>query len=277
MLLHGIGHHRQAWRPVTRLLADEFDLIACDTPGFGASPPLPAGVRPAIGAYVEAFRRFFLELGLERPHVAGNSMGGGIALELARVGAVSSACALSPVGFWSERERRFSRASLRYLVAETPTFVRPAVKALVRTRAGRAVLLSQLCGWPARMPTEEAVDSLRDAWEAPAFLATLEAFGDYEFVSGEELREVPVTIAWGVRDRLLTYSRQAPRARSRLPWARHLALGAGHLPYFDDPAAVAEVLRMSARPPSGDTPVSSRSVDAGGDPAEAGLHPAQLA
>lgn len=246
VLLHGIGHHRQAWRPVTRLLADEFDLIACDTPGFGASPRLPEDVRPTIGAYVDAFRRLFLELGVERPHVAGNSMGGGIALELARAGEVSSACALSPIGFWSERERRFSRASLRYLVAETPALVRPAVRALARTRAGRAVLFAQLCAWPSRIPAEEAVDSVRAAWAAPAFVATLEAFSDYDFVAGEDLCEVPVTVAWGVRDRLLPYRRQAPRARARLPRARHLALGAGHLPYFDDPAAVAEVLRSSA-------------------------------
>jgi pimeloyl-ACP methyl ester carboxylesterase len=56
-----------------------------------------------------------------------------------------------------------------------------------------------------------------------------------------------VTVAWGRYDRLLIYSRQAPRARERLPWARHLTLGTGHVPAFDDPAAVAETIRMTAR------------------------------
>ena len=41
VLLHGVGHHWQAWRPVIELLNGEFDVIACDSPGFGASPPLP--------------------------------------------------------------------------------------------------------------------------------------------------------------------------------------------------------------------------------------------
>jgi len=31
-----------------------------------------------------------------------------------------------------------------------------------------------------------------------------------------------------------------------MPWARHLTLGAGHVPFFDDPAAVAEVIRSCA-------------------------------
>jgi pimeloyl-ACP methyl ester carboxylesterase len=248
VLLHGVGHHWQAWRPVIRLLTAEFEVIACDSPGFGASPPLPDAVRPTVGTYVDVFRRFFGELELGRPHVAGNSMGGAIALELARTGAVSSACGLSPAGFWTHHERRFCQLSLMAL-AKLPAAIRPAIEALVRTRAGRAILLAQLCGWPVRMPADEAVSALRDAWAAPAFVAALDALGDYAFSAAEQPWGLPVTVAWGARDRLLLYARQAPRARWMLPWARHLTLGAGHLPYFDDPAAVAEVVRASTRLP----------------------------
>jgi pimeloyl-ACP methyl ester carboxylesterase len=246
VLLHGIGHHWQAWRPVIPLLSGQFDVIACDSPGFGASPPLPTGVPPRMDSYVKAFRGFFAELGLDRPHVAGNSMGGAIALELARAGAVSSACALSPAGFWTERELRKSQLSLRTL-AQLPAPLRPAIAALAGTQAGRRVLFWQSFGWPTRMPAAEAVATLRDAWAAPAFAGALDAFGEYAFADGEELRGTPVTVAWGARDRLLSYKRQAPRARAMLPWARHLTLGAGHVPFFDDPAAVAEVVGMSTR------------------------------
>lgn len=38
LLLHGIGHHRQAWDPVVDILATEREVIAVDLPGFGASP-----------------------------------------------------------------------------------------------------------------------------------------------------------------------------------------------------------------------------------------------
>jgi len=246
VLLHGVGHHWQAWRPVIERLTGEFDVIACDLPGFGRSAPLAAGIEPTIPAYVDAFEWFLLELGLERPHVAGNSMGGAIALELARRRDVRSATAISPAGFWTPAERRFCQLSL-LTVARTPAALRPSIRALVSTRSGRVALLSQLYGYPARVPRAEALSSLEDAWAAPAFAPALAAFSQYRFRAPEKLRRVPVTIAWGRRDYLLLYSRQARRARAMLPWATHVALDAGHLPFCDDPAAIAEIVRACAR------------------------------
>jgi pimeloyl-ACP methyl ester carboxylesterase len=245
VLLHGIGHHWQAWRPVIGLLAAEFDVIACDSPGFGHSAPLSASIEPTIPAYVDAFEWFFAELGLERPHVAGNSMGGAIALELARRRAIRSACALSPAGFWTVPERRFCQLSLG-LVADMPRALRPAVAMLARTTAGRVALFSQTFGYPSRLPAEEAVATLAAAWGSPIFAEALRCLGRYAFAHGEELRGTPVAIAWGDRDRLLPYRLQAPRARALLPQAKHVTLGAGHVPFFDDPAAVAEVVRANA-------------------------------
>ncbi len=246
VLLHGVGHHWQAWEPVIERLAGEFDVIACDSPGFGRSAALSAGIEPTIPAYADAFEWFFAELGLERPHVAGNSMGGAIALELARGRAVRSVCAFSPAGFWTPAELRFCQLSLRAL-AQTPAAARPALERLARTRRGRIALFSQTFGYPARLPAQEAVATLRDAWASPAFAAALDAFRQYRFQHPEQLRSTPVTIAWGRRDRLLPYRLQAPRARALLPWATHVTLGAGHVPFYDDPAAVAEVIRARAR------------------------------
>ncbi len=246
VLLHGVGHHWQAWRPVIELLAGEFDVLACDSPGFGSSAQLAAGIEPTVLAYADAFEWFFAELGLERPHVAGNSMGGAIALELARRRAVSSACAFSPAGFWTRPELRFTQLSLRAL-ADMPVALRPAVEALTRTTAGRVALFSQTFGYPARLPVEEALATLRDAWAAPAMRAALDAFDHYRFQAPEELRTVPVTIAWGNRDRLLPYRLQAPRARRLLPAATHVTLAAGHVPFYDDPPAVAAVIRSRVR------------------------------
>jgi pimeloyl-ACP methyl ester carboxylesterase len=245
VLLHGIGHHWQAWRPVIDRLADSFEVIACDLPGFGRSAPLPPGVQPTIPAYAEAFAVFFTQLGVARPHVAGNSMGGAIALELARRHAAGSTTAFSPAGFWSPVERRFCQLSLG-LLAGLPRPLRPPVLALAATPAGRVALFKQTFGWPTRMPAAEAVSTLRDAWSAPAFARALAAFDDYDFTAGEQLLGTPVTIAWGRYDRLLIYARQAPRAGARLPWARHVTLGAGHVPFFDDPAAVADTIRGTA-------------------------------
>ncbi|HEY2719568.1 MAG TPA: alpha/beta hydrolase, partial [Solirubrobacteraceae bacterium] len=243
VLLHGIGLSWQIWRPMIALLRHRFDVIACDSPGFGDSPPLPAGVKPTIPAYADAFAAFFAELGVERPHVSGNSMGGAIGLELARRSAVASVSAISPAGFWTQGERRFCQASLQAL-ADLPSALHPALLAAAGTRAGRVALFWQTFGNPTRMPAEEPARILRAAWAAPALAPALAAFSDYTFADGDELdSSIPVTIAWGVHDRLLPYRTQSRRARTLLPHARHLSLGAGHVPFFDDPLAVAETIR----------------------------------
>ncbi len=245
VLLHGVGHHWQAWTPVIGRLSRDFDVIACDLPGFGRSAPLAPGIEPTIPAYADAFEWFFAELGLERPHVAGSSMGGAIALELARERAVATVTAFSPAGFWTPAERRFCQQSLM-VTARTPPRLRPAIERMARSRSGRGALFWQLMGYPARIPAQAAIDALRSAWAAPAFVDALRAFDSYTFAAGQELRGTPVTIAWGSRDRLLPYRLQAPRARTSLPWATHVTIGGGHLPFYDDPAAVAEVIRARA-------------------------------
>ena len=252
LLLHGVGHHWQAWTPVLPLLEEQFAVVAADSPGFGRSPALPPGVAPTIWAYADAFETFLREEGLDRPHVAGSSMGGAIGLELARRGAVRSVTAFSPAGFWTSGERRYAQVSLGVL-AGMPRALQPAMLAAVRTRPGRAALFAQLVKRPAGVPADEAVSTMQDAWSAPAFAAALKAFDAYEFTAGNELDGATVCIAWGDADRLLPYGRQAPRARAALPHARHATLDAGHLPFTDAPVAVARLVREAAAQ-AGSTP-----------------------
>ena len=109
-------------------------------------------------------------------------------------------------------------ARRRWRVRRAPA--RPALEALARTRAGRTALLWQTFGRPTRMPGEVVVQTLREAWAAPAFADALAAFDRYTFHCGDELARTPLTIAWGNADRLLPYRPQAPRARALLAHAR---------------------------------------------------------
>jgi pimeloyl-ACP methyl ester carboxylesterase len=246
VLIHGIGHHWQGWAPVIRGLTDSFDVIAVDSPGFGRSEPLPAGTEPTIDGYADAFAGWLAEQGLDRPHVAGNSMGGAIALELARRGVVRSATAISPAGFWCPGELRFAQASLSSLTG-LPAPVQAGMLRLAETRAGRTALGVQLFSRPWRMPSAEFQSLLTDAWASPVFGDVLAAFDTYDFARGHELDGTPVTVAWGTRDRLLLYRPQSARARERLPQARHVTLpGLGHTPFFDDPGIVTHVVRSAA-------------------------------
>jgi pimeloyl-ACP methyl ester carboxylesterase len=246
VLLHGVGDHWQTFKPVIAPLAERFEVIAVDSPGFGRSAALPAGRDLTIAAYAETFADWFAEVGLDAPHVAGNSMGGAIGLELARRGHARSVTAISPAGFWNGRELRFCQQSLR-LIAETPPALRAPLLGLAASALGRTLLMRQLFARPWRMPAADARQKFQDAWAAPAFVGALAAFDRYRFGRPWELRTVPITVAWGSLDLLLPRARQAPRARTLLPWARHVTLpGLGHVPFWDDPGMLVELITQRA-------------------------------
>ncbi len=240
VLIHGIGSRRGVWKPVVKRLAREHEVIAIDLPGFGDSEPLPADVPPSVDTLTDAVVAFFAEQGLDRPHVAGNSMGGGISLELGRRGAVCSVAALSPIGFWAGWEIPYGQLMLRNVRWLTRHAGDQLTRA-VRTGIGRQLALGLSNGRPRQRDPDEAAADIAAMGGSPSFDEALPRIRGYFFRDGAELK-VPVTIGWGTKDRLLV-PRQAERARAALPAARHVPLpGCGHVPMSDDPEGVAELL-----------------------------------
>ena len=245
LLLHGIGHHRQAWDPVLDILATERDVIAVDLPGFGASPALPAGLAYDLPTTTAVFAAFCEALELERPHVAGNSLGGLLALELGREKLARSVTALSPAGFWSEAERRYAFGILLTMRGISRRMPLPLVERLSRTAAGRTALTSTIYARPARRSPEAVVAETLALANATGFDETLRAGGSVQFT--DDVPGLPVTVAWGTRDWLLV-RRQGIRAKRIIPRARLVRLpGCGHCPMNDDPALVARVILDGSR------------------------------
>ena len=245
LLLHGIGHHRQAWDPVVDILATERDVIAVDLPGFGASPGLPDGLAYDLPTTTAVFRAFSEALELEQPHVAGNSLGGLLALELGRENLVRSVTALSPAGFWSEAERRYAFAVLLTMRGISQRMPLPLVEWLSRSAVGRTALTSTIYAHPGRRSPEAVVAETLALAQATGFDDTLRAGATVQFT--DDLPGVPVTVAWGTRDWLLV-RRQGVRAKQIIPQARLVRLpGCGHCPMNDDPALVARVILDGSR------------------------------
>ena len=254
VLLHGVGHRRQAWNAVLGPLTQHRTVITVDLPGHGASPPLRgiADGRPVVGVMAAEILAFFDELGLDRPHVAGNSLGGALALLAGAAGRAATVTGLSPGGFWA-RPWQFGYAKSVFMSAQlTGPAVRPLVPALARSTLGRSIMNAPFVAAPSRLtPEQAAADALAFFGARDTVAAVL---GKRVSFTEPIPAGVPVTIAWGTKDRLLPPS-QARIARQRLPQARFVPLaGCGHVPMTDNPGLVARVLLEGSASPRGTIP-----------------------
>ena len=233
VLLHGIGLNRSSWNPVVPALAQHFDVIAVDLPGFGDSAEVTsaeassAQATSAQGhprALAEAVAGLLAELGVTTPHVAGNSLGGWVALEQG-----------APL---------YCRISLRASRWLARHAARP-LSYLVRFRLGRVLALGQTHGRPTRLTPRYARETIAAMGTCPGFEATLAATARQGYRATAPIT-APVKLAFGSRDVLLL--RGQSRHLDQLPpgiQAETLPR-CGHVPMADDPGAVAELITRAA-------------------------------
>lgn len=240
VLLHGLGHRRQGWSAVRDKLTPYRDVISVDLPGHGQSPPLRTNGQPPVEAIAAQLAALLSELGLSRPHLAGNSLGGTIALTLAAQGRAASATVLSPAGFPGHGYEFYYDRALFALIRVAARGIRPLVPALSARTAGRALLYTTMVSRPGRVTPEQAQGDVLGFVSAGAAMRAVFA-GPMRF-TGSVPDEVPVTVAWGTSDRVLPPA-NALVAQRQLPAARFVTLpGCGHVPMTDDPDLVAKVL-----------------------------------
>ena len=244
VLLHGIGLTRHSWDPVIPALAGHFDVIAVDLPGFGDSEPMPPQVEPLPAALAAAVAGLLDELGITAPHVAGNSLGGWVALELAAIHPVASLALLSPAGLWRGRTPLYDRASLR-ATRWLSQHAGGLLSRLVNYRLGRALVLGQTHGRPFRISPGYARMAIRAMGTSPGFGATMKATASRCYRSGPAIG-APVTVAFGSRDLLLL--RHQSRHLGELPPGTRLGTlpGCGHVPMTDNPSAVTALITEAA-------------------------------
>jgi pimeloyl-ACP methyl ester carboxylesterase len=237
VLLHALGGSLRAWEPVLDRLAAERDVIAIDLPGFGASAPLGPDVVPTPRALAGAVAALLESLGVHRPHVAGNSLGGWVALELAKAGVARSVTAIAPAGLWPGPLRPRGRLNAQAVSRA----LRPLIAPGLRVGAVRRSVLGGIVAHPERLTYDQALRFVRDYADARGYVDVNREMRGSRFTGGEQIR-VGVTVAWCERDRLVGPPRVMPLR------ARALTLyDCGHVPMTDDPAAVARVLLLGSR------------------------------
>jgi pimeloyl-ACP methyl ester carboxylesterase len=239
LLVHGTGGSRMHWKPVVEPLSARREVLLVDLPGHGASAPVPPGVDHTPIGYSELLGRMLDELGLESVHVAGNSVGGWTALELAKRGRTRSVVAIGPAGLWARRDpwRCVFALWSQHRMARAFGWAAPP---LLRKPIGRALLMSGTVGKPKQMPVEDAIEMARVYAATPGFKQHLSQTRRARFAGGKAI-EAPTTLAWGEKDRLLPAK---ARLLDELPAnVRKVELpGCGHLPMWDDPELVARTI-----------------------------------
>ncbi|MGN6605482.1 MAG: alpha/beta fold hydrolase [Jatrophihabitans sp.] len=255
MLVHGVTHRRQVWYPVVEQLAEHREVVLVDLPGHGQSDPFVLDGLSVKDALRRDFETFLAEQGLERPHVAGNSLGGLVALHAGANGHARSVTCLSPAGFWrDEKDFAHTRRFFTSLLQLTERLGH-RTEDLVRFAPVRQTVFGVLMAHPSRVPTDHVIGDVRGFLKARPALSTLlqaaEPFTDP--IPGS----VPVTVAWAARDLVLPVT-QARTAQARLPFAEHLIMrGVGHVPMFDNPTLVADILLRGTMPSATVAPIAS--------------------
>jgi pimeloyl-ACP methyl ester carboxylesterase len=260
VLLHGLGASRGAWEAIVPALAQRFDVIAVDLPGFGASAPLPAEIEPSPAELAAAVAGPLNDLGIDQPHLAGNSLGGWVAMELAKIRPVRSVTLLSPAGLWRAGTPLYCMVSLR-LSRWLAKHAGPTLSKIVATRPGRVVVLGQMLAHPARLPAAQARSAVQALGTCPGFDATLKATAHRRLRGAQQIK-APVTVAFGSRDVVLL-RRQSRHLGELSPDTRSATLpGCGHLPMTDDPARVADLIITAtsrSRQPDGPAGLAHRA------------------
>jgi pimeloyl-ACP methyl ester carboxylesterase len=238
LLLHGTGGSHRHWGPVRPKLEGHHDLLVVDLPGHADSDAPPDGDHKPLG-YAAALGKFLDQLGIDAAHVAGDSVGGWTALELAKLDRARSVVAIAPAGLWPRRDPW--RCSLKlWAMYRLGRLMKPLTERALRSEQGRIRLLRGTVAKPLNLSPEEARDLIETYNGTPSFSKHLAQTRRARFRDGAPIR-VPVTAAWGDHEQLIP-----PKARRQdelPPHTKTVTLsGCGHVPFWDDPEQVARTI-----------------------------------
>jgi len=250
LLIHGFTDTAATWVSVRPLLEPYHELIVPTLTGHHGGPVVPDGGGTPMATMADGLEQVLDEAGHEKVHVAGNSLGGFLAFELAERGRALSVVAISPALGWTTdqppaRTRRQFEMAHRFA-----PFGAKRAEFLARRPGLRKLALRDLIARPERIKPRTAYDLITgnaDCSIFDSFNAYIEG-GDYRPKWRDDLG-VPTRIAWGERDRTLPFKSCSAWFRDALPDAEWVELpGCGHLAQHDDPELVATtILEVTAR------------------------------
>ncbi|HEX4446229.1 MAG TPA: alpha/beta fold hydrolase [Polyangiaceae bacterium] len=246
LLLHPFALCADAWQPVLPALERHHEVHVATFPGHMGGEATPEGFRHSIAASVDLAEAELDAAGIDRIHIAGNSLGGWFAIELARRGRALSTVAIAPGGGWekgSDEERRLLRT-----FRQMGLLVRlggPLAPVLGHLGIAKRLALRQIVSRPGQLTAAQAAFLMRAPHRCQAFYDVLRRLPHEPepLPLALDASTGPLRVVWGSEDRLLPLRGYSERWRRLLPAAEWVILeGAGHVPMYDDPARVAELI-----------------------------------
>jgi pimeloyl-ACP methyl ester carboxylesterase len=250
LLLHGFTANADAWNPVLPALERRHEVTVVTFHGHMGGPPIPEGFGHTIAESTDLAEASLDAEGLDKVHVVGNSLGGWLAIELARRGRARSVVAISPGGGWEQGSREQRRLEKHFKrIRSLLRIGGPLAPVLARFSASRRFALRDIVAHPERMSPADARTIIEAAWRCDAFDGVMGALSRELSPEGMDPLPCPIRLVWGTGDRMLPIGRYSDRWRRALPGAEWVELaGAGHCPMFDDPDAVAHsILELTDR------------------------------
>ena len=243
LLLHGFGSTRDDFAALIPDLAESFDVLAVDLPGHGTSAMIDG--RPSVEALTDALEADLDAHGLDRVHVVGNSLGGRLAIELARRHRTLSVVSISPCGLGSPWER-IHQGALMITARVVNKARQPWLEQLAATPVGRTILLAGMRSMPWRASAAEALTVKGGFAQQTGFWSTLWTAIMLDVPTGLSEIDCPVLVAQGAMD--VIGSGQTPRYTPLIPGAQFTLLPvAGHAPQSDAPEAILDLIHRAAQ------------------------------
>ena len=249
LLIHPFMLSHEVWTDVVPALAEEFEVVAATLPGHWGGPHLPRR-DVSLDAFADGLEELMDDLGWETAHLAGCSIGGWLSLELARRGRARSVTAIAPAGGWKRHSVTQLLVGLKFLLIAPAAFLGRLTGDLARTLPFALLrpLLSIVSARPERMSRRQRQAFVRATTHCSAFLPFFwSELSRGKYVDLERV-DVPVRLVLCEKDWLLPPDRHGRLFTKRLKDCDVVEMaGVGHVPMYDDPAAVAVLIAEHVR------------------------------
>lgn len=246
VLIHGLGSAATAFKPIIPELSKNFRVITVDLPGHGQTPFDPTQPMDPKSLGRAIFDSVENEYGVTTFHVAGNSLGGWVALEMAadQPSRIITLTGLAPAGLWliPSSGRGPSEAQSYYLAK----ILGPFIKVGLRSKALRKIGYSRVSPRWEELSYEICYDSAFAMSHAKGYFPAWDAMLGKRFETHVP-ESVPVTILFGDTDNTLPYpvSQERSLAPQHCSWI--VIDNCGHAPMWDYPDLVATLIKETTQ------------------------------